>query len=166
MWSDIFIRLSHIFNLLDNISILILLENKYEMEKELKGGSYLRVKLLDQMIWHKIEKIRPFLELKRSIAFRNMNIGGCMCVFCQEIGFDTSATMETMGEVLEHEIGSLKGLVGRCNPVINYQMTENGQINPINHDWRIFLGRLEVILHQLMKDLDVFFPIFTYNDTL
>ena len=95
MWSDIFPKLSHIFNLLDNISIIILLENTYEIQKEIKGGNYLRINLLGQFISNVIERIRPFLEDKRSLTFRNMDIGGCMCKFCQDIVCDN--TIEPIG---------------------------------------------------------------------
>ena len=97
MWSDIFPKLSHIFNLLDNISIIILLENTYEIQKEIKGGNYLRINLLGQFIYNVIDRIRPFLEDKKSLKFRSMNINGCMCKFCQDITFDT--TIEDLGLV-------------------------------------------------------------------
>ena len=96
MWSDIFPKLSHIFNLLDNISIIILLENTYEIQKEIKEGNYLRINLLGQFIYNVIEKIRP------SFKFINMNISGCMCKFCEDIAFDT--TIEDLGIRLENEI--------------------------------------------------------------
>ena len=62
MWSYIFPKLSHIFNLLDNIGIIILLENTYEMQKEIKGGNFLRINLLGYFIYDVIDRIRPFLE--------------------------------------------------------------------------------------------------------
>ena len=102
MWSDIFPKLSHIFNLLDNISIIIPLENTYEIQKEIKGGNYLRINLLGQFISNVIERIRPFLEDKKSLKFGNMNISGCMCKFCEDIAFDT--TIEDLGIRLENEI--------------------------------------------------------------
>ena len=67
MWSDIFRKLSHIFNLLDNISIAIALESTYEIEKEIRGDNYMRIKLLDLFISDVIEKIRPFLQVKNEI---------------------------------------------------------------------------------------------------
>ena len=36
-----------------------------------------------------------------------MNIGGCMCKFCEAIVFDT--TIEDIGIRLENEIGSFRG---------------------------------------------------------
>ena len=45
-------------------------------------------------------------------------------------------------------------------------MIENGKVNPDVRDQRIFLGRLEKILCHILNDLDVFYPIFTYNSNL
>ena len=64
MWSDIFRKLSHIFNLLDNISIAIVLESTYEIEKDIRGDNYMRIKLLDLFISDVIERIKPYLEVK------------------------------------------------------------------------------------------------------
>ena len=98
MWRDIFpkfSKFSHIFNLLDIISILILLENNHDVQKEIRGGRYLRINLLGQFISDIIEIIRPFLGDKRLSTFRNMDIGGCMCKFCQDIVCDN--TIEPIG---------------------------------------------------------------------
>ena len=64
MWRDIFPKLCHIFNLLDNISIAIALESTYEIEKEIRGDNYMRIKLLDLFISDVIERIRPFRSKK------------------------------------------------------------------------------------------------------
>ena len=136
MWSDIFPKLSHIFNLLDNISIIILLENTYEIQKEIKGGNYLRINLLGQFISNVIERIRPFLEDKKSLKFRNMNISGCMCKFCEDIAFDT--TIEDLGIRLENEIGSFRRFISRYLHVLEYEIIEIGKVNPVVHDQRIF----------------------------
>ena len=164
MWRDIFPKLSHIFNLLDNISILILLKNNYKIQKEIRGGRYLRINLLGQFISDIIEIIRPFLEDKRSLTFRNMDIGGCMCKFCQDIVFDT--TIEVIGVSIESEIGSFKGFISRYIPILEYEMIENGNVNPIVCDKRIFFGRLKRILRNILNDLNFFYPIFTYNSSL
>ena len=164
MWSDIFPKLSHIFNLLDNMSILILLENTYKIQVDIRGGKYLRIKLLGQFISDVIEGIRPFLEDKRSLVFRSMDIGGCMCKFCEDIVFHT--TKEDIGERLENEIGSFKRFLSRYIPVLEYQMIENGKVNPVVRDQRNFLGRLEKILHHILNNFDVFYPIFTHNSSL
>ena len=164
MWSDIFPKLFHIFNLLDNISILIHLENTYQIQKEMRGGRYLRINLLGQFISDVIEKIRPFLEDKRSFMFRNMDIGRCMCKFCEDIVFDI--TIEDIGVRVENEIGSFRGFVSHYIPVLEYEMIENGKVNPVVGDQRIFLGRLKKILRHILNDLDVFYPIFTYNSIL
>ena len=63
--------------------------------REIRGGRYLRINLLGQFISDIIEIIRPFLEDKRLSTFRNMDIGGCMCKFCQDIVCDN--TIEPIG---------------------------------------------------------------------
>ena len=164
MWSDIFPKLSHIFNLLDNIGIIILLENTYKIQKEIRGGNYLRINLLGQFISNVIERIRPFLEDKKSLKFRNMNISGCMCKFCEDIAFDI--TIEDLGIRLENEIGSFRGHISCYIHVLEYEMIENGKVNPFVCDQRIFLGCLMKVLRHILNDLDDFYPIFTYNSTL
>ena len=139
MWRDIFpkfSKFSHIFNLLDIISILILLENTYEIQKEIKGGNYLRINQLGHFISNVIERIRPFLEDKKSLKFRNMNISGCMCKFCEDIAFDT--TIEDLGIRLENEIGSFRRFISRYLHVLEYEIIEIGKVNPVVHDQRIF----------------------------
>ena len=128
--------MSHIFNLLDNISIIILLENTYKIQKELRGGNCLRINLLGQFISNAIDRIRPFLEDKRSLTFRNMDISGCMCKFCEDIAFDT--TIEDLGIRLENEIGSFRRFISRYLHVLKYEMIENGKVNPVVRDKRMF----------------------------
>ena len=41
-----------------------------------------------------------------------------------------------------------------------------GKVNPVMRDQRIFLGRLEKYCVHILDDLDVFYPIFTYNSSL
>ena len=167
MWRDIFpkfSKFSHIFNLLDIISILILLENNHDVQKEIRGGRYQRINLLGQFISDIIERIRPSLEDKRSLTFRNMDIGGCMSRFCQNVVFDT--TIEAIGVRLESEIGSFKEFVSRYIPILDHEMIENGKVNPIVRDQRIFLRRLERILRNIFNVFNVFYPIFTYNGSL
>ena len=164
MWSDIFPKLFHIFNLLDNISILIHLENTYQIQKEMRGGRYLRINLLGQFISNVIERIRPFLEDKKPLKFRNMNINGCMCKFCQDITFDT--TIEDLGIMLESEIGSLKGFINHYIRVLEYEMIENGKVNPVVRNQKIFLRCLMRVLHHILDDLHKFYPLFTYDSTL
>ena len=154
MWSDIFPKLSHIFNLLDNISIVILLENTYEIKKEIRGDNYMRINLLGQFISDVIERIRPFLEDKKSLKFRNIKISGCMCKLCEDIAFDT--TIEDLGIMLENEIKSFRGYISRYIYVLEYDLMKNCKINPVVRDQRIFLGRLMKALHHIINDLDKF----------
>ena len=87
-----------------------------------------------------------------------------MCKFCEAIVFDT--TIEDIGIWLENEIGSFRGFVSHYIPVFEYEMIENGKVNPVVRDQRIFLGRLIKVLRHISKDLYDFDPIFTYNSTL
>ena len=153
MWSDIFPKLSHIFNLLDNISIAIVLESTYEIEKEIRGDNYMRIKLLDLFISDVIERIRPFLEVK------NVKISGCMCKVCQDITFDS--TIEDLGKLLENEITTFKGYLSRYILVLDYDLVENGKINPVVRDQRIFLQRLIKTLRHILSDLGHYFVFFT-----
>ena len=164
MWSDIFPKLSHIFNLLDNIGIMILLENTYEMQKEIKTGNFLRINLLGHFIYDVIDKIRPFLEDKKSLKFANMNINGCMCKICQDIAFDT--TIEDIGIILENEIGSLKAYINCYINVLQYEMINNGKVNLVVRNQKIFLRRLMRVLHHILNDLDKYYPLFIYDSTL
>ena len=65
------------------------------MQKEIKGGNFLRINLLGQFIYDVIDRIRQFLEDKKSLKFRNTNINGFMCKFCQDIVCDN--TIEPIG---------------------------------------------------------------------
>ena len=47
------------------------------MQKEIKGGNFLRINPLGQFIYDVIDRIRQFLEDKKSLKFRNMNNSGC-----------------------------------------------------------------------------------------
>ena len=134
------------------------------MQKEIKGGNFLRINLLGQFIYDVIDRIGPCLEDKKSLKFRNMNISGCMCKFCQDITFDT--TIEHLGIMLESEIASLKGFISHYIHVLQYKMIENGKVNPVVHDQRIFLGCLMKVLHHILDDLDKFYSLFTYNSSL
>ena len=93
-----------------------------------------------------------------------MNISGCICKFCEDIAFDT--TIKDLGIRLENEIGSFRGYISRYIHVLEYEMIENGKVNTIVRDHRIFLGCLMKVLRHILNDLDDFYPIFTYNSTL
>ena len=67
---------------------------------------------------------------------------------------------------LENEIGSFRGFVSHYIPVLEYEMIENGKVNQVVCEQRIFLGRLEKYCVHILDDLDVFYPIFTYNSSL
>ena len=111
-----------------------------------------------------IDRIRPFLEDKKSLKFTNMNINGCMCKFCQDITFDT--TIEHLGIMLESEIASLKGFISHYIHVLQYKMIENGKVNPVVRDQKIFLVRLMKVLHHILHNLGNFYPLFIDNSNL
>lgn len=153
MWRDIFPKLCHIFNLLDNISIAIALESTYEIEKEIRGDNYMRIKILDLFVSDVIEKIRPFLQVK------NVKISGCMCKICQDITFDS--TIEDLGNLLEAEITTFKGYLSHYIHVLDYDLVENGKINPVVRDQKIFLQCLIKTLRHILSDLGHYFVYFT-----
>ena len=153
MWRDIFPKLCHIFNLLDNISIAIALESTYEIEKEIRGDNYMRIKILDLFVSDVIEKIRPFLQVK------NVKISGCMCKICQDITFDS--TIEDLGNLLEAEITTFKGYLSHYIHVLDYDLVENDKINHVVHDKKIFLQCLIKTLRHILSDLGHYFVYFT-----
>ena len=65
-----------------------------------------------------------------------MNISGCMRKFCEDIAFDT--TIEDLGIRLENEIGSFRRFISRYLHVLKYEMIENGKVNPVVRDKRMF----------------------------
>ena len=87
-----------------------------------------------------------------------------MCKFCQDIVCDN--TIEPIGVRLQSEIGSFKGFISRYIPILEYEMIENGKVNPVVRVQRIFLGRLERMLRNILNKLQFFYPIFTYNSSL
>jgi len=46
--------------------------------------------------------------------------------------------IEDIGMKLENEIGSFRGFVSPYIPVLEYEMIENGKVNPVVPDQRIF----------------------------
>ena len=50
--------------------------------------------------------------------------------------------------------------------VLEYEMIENGEVNPVVRDQRIFLGCQMKVLRHISNDLDDFYPTFTYNSSL
>ena len=74
-----------------------------------------------------------------------------MCKFCQDITFDT--TIEDLGIMLESEIGSLKGFINHYIRVLEYEMIENGKVNPVVRNQKIFLRCLMRVLHHILNDL-------------
>ena len=159
MWSYIFPKLSHIFNLLDNIAIIILLENTDEIQKEIKGGNFVRINLLGRFIYNVIDRIRPFLENNKYLKFR-----GCMCKSCKDIALETS--IKDLGILLESEIASLKGYINRQLNVLQYKMIKNGKVNLLMREQKMFLVRLMKALRHILDDLGNYYPLFIDSSNL
>ena len=159
MWSYIFQKLSHIFNLLDNKGIIILLENTYKIQKEIKGGNFLRINLLGHFIYDVIDRIRPFLENNKYLKFR-----GCMCKSCKDIDLETS--IKDLGILLESEIASLKGYINRQLNVLQYKMIKNGKVNLLMREQKMFLVRLMKTLRHILDDLGNYYPLFIDSSNL
>ena len=87
-----------------------------------------------------------------------------MYKFCQDITFDT--TIRDLGIMLESEIGSLKGFINRYIRVLEYEMIDNGKVNLVVHNQKIFLRCLMRVLHHILNDFHKFYPLFTYDSTL
>lgn len=159
MWSYIFKKLSHIFNLLDNIAIIILLENTDEIQKEIKGGNFVRINLLGRFIYNVVDRIRPFLENNKYLKFR-----GCMCKSCQDIALETF--IKDLGILLESEIASLKGYINRQLNVLQYKMIKNGKVNLLMREQKMFLVRLMKALRHILDDLGNYYPLFIDSSNL
>ena len=159
MWSYIFQKLSHIFNLLDNIAIIILLENTDEIQKEIKGGNFVRINLLGRFIYNVIDRIRPFLENNKYLKFR-----GCMCKSCKNIDLETS--IKDLSILLESEIASLKGYINRQLNVLQYKMIKNGKVNLLMREQKMFLVRLMKVLRHILDDLGNYYPLFIDSSNL
>lgn len=66
----------------------MLLNNNYELEKEMRGEHYLKINLLGNMLHDMVDDWQPFLEHKYSQNFISKDIKGCKSEYCNKIGFE------------------------------------------------------------------------------